>query len=315
MHLVEFAEIDDIDNLAVKYARGALRTLWIVLLKRPRLVVAQAPSLVLSFLMTNIAKPLLGIRVVVDAHNGAIRPDDTQPRFLRVLADRVMRKADITIVTNEALAHVVRAHGGRPFVLPDPIPVIPGSANVRVGKGFNVLFVCRFACDEPFGSVFEAARLLPDDIRIYTTGNYRKAGIEARDVAANVILLGFVSDEEYIGYLRAVDVVIDLTNWDDCLVCGAYEAVAAGKPMILSDTQALRAYFSKGAVYTEHTPEAIANAVLAARSSHARLLEEIAQLGRERTPEWERRKNLLLGEMSDLLVGDKCVEDRTVQAN
>ena len=59
--------------------------------------------------------------------------------------------------------------------------------------------------------------------------------------------------DEYVSMLYSVDATIDLTNRENCLVCGAYESVAAGKPMILSKTQALMEYFNKGAVYVEHT--------------------------------------------------------------
>ena len=55
--------------------------------------------------------------------------------------------------------------------------------------------------------------------------------------------------------MNSVDATIDLTTRENCLVCGAYESLAAGKPMILSKTRALMNYFSQAAVYVEHTAE------------------------------------------------------------
>ena len=56
--------------------------------------------------------------------------------------------------------------------------------------------------------------------------------------------------------------VIDLTNLEDCLVCGAYEALVFGKPLLVSKTKVLMDYFGDAVVLTENTPEAICQGVL-----------------------------------------------------
>ena len=48
---------------------------------------------------------------------------------------------------------------------------------------------------------------------------------------------------------------------EDCLVCGAYEALAAGKPLVLSRTRALRDYFGTAALLTDNTIDGIAASV------------------------------------------------------
>ena len=50
-----------------------------------------------------------------------------------------------------------------------------------------------------------------------------------------------------------MDATIDLTTRENCLVCGAYQSIAAGKPMVLSKTRALQTFFPAGAVYTDNS--------------------------------------------------------------
>jgi len=93
--------------------------------------------------------------------------------------------------------------------------------------------------------------------------------------------------------LNSVDATIILTSRENCLVCGAYETVAVEKPMILSDTKALRDYFSMGAVYTENTIEGIKNAILEMIRKKEELSKEVKTLKKIRHSEWlEKKKNL-----------------------
>jgi glycosyltransferase involved in cell wall biosynthesis len=98
-----------------------------------------------------------------------------------------------------------------------------------------------------------------------------------RAAAPNVEFTGFLPDDEYWALLESVDLVVDLTYRDDCLVCGAYEAVARGKPLVLSDTAALRGYFSAGAVYTANTAEDIERALQQALTRLDDLISEVRQ--------------------------------------
>ena len=98
---------------------------------------------------------------------------------------------------------------------------------------------------------------------------------------------GRVPWERYDQLLRSVNGVIDLSTRERCLVCGAYEAVAAGKPMILSRTATLMGYFARGAVFTDNrvsdSPHSIRQAILELRTREAELRAEVAILRRELT--------------------------------
>jgi hypothetical protein len=72
---------------------------------------------------------------------------------------------------------------------------------------------------------------------------------------------GYVSAACYRLLLSQAAVVVGLTNDQDCLMCAAYEAVAANRALIVSDTPALRDCFGDLACYTSNEPEAIMMAV------------------------------------------------------
>ena len=83
----------------------------------------------------------------------------------------------------------------------------------------------------------------------------------------------------------------DLTRTDDCLVCGAYEAVAAGTPLIVSDTAALRSYCCKGTIYTKNTPSEIRQAIVIALAQVERLREEMIVLRNELNERWQAQRD------------------------
>jgi hypothetical protein len=76
-------------------------------------------------------------------------------------------------------------------------------------------------------------------------------------------------------------------------VCGAYEAVALGKPLVTSDTVALRNYFRMGTVYTKHDPQSLAAAVTYALAHRERLAAEMEMLRLELARDWKRRRDAL----------------------
>jgi glycosyltransferase involved in cell wall biosynthesis len=213
---------------------------------------------------------------------------------LNALSRLVQRGADLTVVTNTPLADHVAANGGRAFVLPDPIPCLDGFERERLDGQANLLFICTYAMDEPYAEVFEAARSLSPGIRIHVSGNYAKRGIDPAALAPNLVLTGYLSEEAYVRLLRSVDATIDLTTRENCLVCGAYESIAAGKPMVLSKTRAIQAFFPSGAVYTDNSAADIRRCIEQVLADRERLAAEIAYLRQQREAEWEQRRRELL---------------------
>ena len=90
--------------------------------------------------------------------------------------------------------------------------------------------------------------------------------------------------------LFSVDVIVDLTTRQDCLVCGAYEAVAAGTPLIVSNSEALRRQFSRGTLFTDNTSEDLAGKINTAILSKEVLAQQMRDLKVKLISEWDRSK-------------------------
>ena len=261
----------------LRYPVLTFRTLSLYLKKKPKVIFIQNPSMVLS-LLTVLYCRFAGIAVITDAHNAGVFPFDGKKSWANYLSKFIMKKSDYYIVTNQGLADYVQDCGGKPFVLPDPIPDFKEAeiAFKKLQGERNVFFICSFATDEPYQEVIRSAKYLPENICIYISGNMEKMDAASRnELPKNVFLTGYLPENEYLGMLKNSDVAIDLTTRENCLVCGAYESIAIGTPLILSDTKAIREYFYKGVVYTDNTSQDIAEKIMYAISNIDKLKKEI----------------------------------------
>jgi glycosyltransferase involved in cell wall biosynthesis len=238
-------------------------------------------------------RPLLGYRWIVDAHNEAVRPFVHSGLTIRVLSQWLLRAAEATIVTNVALASDVKRAGGSALVLPDGLPRLPLVQPRRFEGSFNVLAISTFASDEPIQEILEAARLLPEGCIIHFTGNAARANVGSISLPRNVRLLGYLPEEEYWAAVLGCDVVLDLTLMPDCLVCGAYEALAAGKPMVLSDNAPSRQLFGSVAVFTVPTRFAIAEALKRSTVDLDRIAKSLPSSREQYESSWRRSVDVL----------------------
>lgn len=240
----------------LRYAELTLKTIKLLYNEKPDVVFAQNPSIVLAFLVVTF-KRIFGYVSVVDEHNAGLFPLEGRSIFLKNIARWIVSNSDIVVVTNEPLANMCLGWGGCPVVVPDPLPSFDTKKHyTRIGNKLTLLFICSWAEDEPFYELLEAASMLDSEkYEIRITGRPPN-GIEDK-CPESVTLLGFVSDEGFISELFGSDAVVVLTNRENCLNCGAYEAVSAGKPGILSNTLSLRNYFHKGFLFTDNSPKDI----------------------------------------------------------
>jgi len=239
-----------------------------------------------------LLRPVLGYKLVVDRHTNfkfhTMHLQSTKYRLFQTLSKYTVRAADLTIVTNEFLKQAVERWGGRGFVLPDKLPSLPLAERSDLAGAKNIVFVCTYSDDEPVGEVIEAARLIDTSVIVHITGDDRKwKGRVSDNVPPNVIFTGFLSETDYQSLLFSCDAVMVLTLQDHTLLCGAYEAVSLGKPLILSNQSALRDYFYKGVAFTENDAKSIVGAIQTAIGSRSALEDEIRELAVELRDSWQ----------------------------
>jgi glycosyltransferase involved in cell wall biosynthesis len=196
------------------------------------------------------------------------------------------------IVTNQFLQNHIIESGGRSEILEDKIPDLFPNAKVSLSGTVNIVFVSTFSYDEPIEEVIEAARLLPNDYHIHITGNYKKYSNlkQIQEMKpSNINLTGFLSEEDYLNLLSSADIIMVITDQEHTLTCGAYEAVALCKPMVLGNTETIKNYFSKGAIYTPITPKDISNSILICANNKATLTNDAAALRDILHTNWKHR--------------------------
>lgn len=116
----------------------------------------------------------------------------------------------------------------------------------------KVFMVNRFANDDAFLEVIETAKIFPEAM-FFITGNNKK--LKSTDIPQNVSLTGFLDYPLFIKLMDNCDVVLSLTKRRDTVLWSAHEAVSLRKPVILSDTEVLRHYFSSFGIFSKNEPE------------------------------------------------------------
>ena len=270
----------------------SLRTVALLLRLRPGRVIVQNPSMVLASIVCFL-KPLFHFKVIVDRHSNfkfeTSTSKDLKYRVFHYLSRYTVRRADLTIVTNSYLKRLVQMWDGRGFVLQDKIPGLyrsrPGLR--RLSGEQNIVCICSFSGDEPIDEILQAAGRLDGSLAIYMTGNSREyLRRSQQQLPPNVVFTGFLPESDFISLVVSADAVMALTTKEHILLCGAYEALAAGKPLILSNTSALREYFGDGPVYTENKAAGIAEAIQSVIENRAAIAANISDLRKELFAAW-----------------------------
>ena len=279
-----------------RYLYCSYKTIATVLREKPDVVFAQNPSVVLNYLLL-LTRVLFPFMLVTDAHFGGIIAYNGNYFFQKAL-DLCNRLADLVIVTNKGHSAHVKSIAGNAFICEDPLPDLEKYDYDREPSDKTVFFICSFDIDEPYNSVFEAAKILSkDNYKFYVSGNYTKVGIDSADYP-DVNFLGFVPEYQFYEQLFLSDIVLDLTEHENCLVCGAYEAMAAEKPLVTSDKICLREYFDQGTIFTKHDSESIVEAVRLAYQGRSRLKEEIRAWKVKAVMRQNERKTRLLSTLN-----------------
>ncbi len=280
----------------IKYISLSVKTIKTLLEKRPSVLIVQNPSIVLSFLVCFL-KPIFGYYLIVDTHNAGISPEDKILGMLKFLNKYIVKNSNLTIVTNSNLASIVNSYSGCSFVLPDKIPELNVDVINKeiIGKDVVVVLISTFGVDEPYSEFLKCSEILSNTIKLFVTGKLTKVENDVYEKYKNTVrFTDFLPERDYFNLLAKADIVVDLTTREDCLVCGAYEAVSLGKPLVLSDTTALRSYFYKGVVFTNNSADDISASIMKCVNNIECLRSDMSALKSELSQSWAKMGNSLI---------------------
>lgn len=259
-------------NRLIRYFVLSRTTIDIIRVNKPNVVVCQNPSIVLT-LLCSVLKIFFGYKLIVDCHNSGLYPKEGSYRYLNSIFNTINSFADVVLVSNDRLKREFSGVFRNIIVVPDPLPsrddfydssdVIASNKMLWCNdKRFKFLYVCSWAADEPYEEVISAfSETNNNQLSCYITGNFEKAGVVIPRTE-NIVLTGFISDSDYHDLIESCDAMIVLTKRNDCLTCGAYEALSFCKPGVLSDTEVLRKTFGDAFLYSKAEKEDILDKVL-----------------------------------------------------
>lgn len=288
----------------MRYPISVFETLSILKKTKPDILFVQNPSMILAALAC-ICKYILKYILLVDRHTTFLLDKDYKNipwvLFFQFLSRLTIRHADITIVTNSLLADMVKRLKGNPFILPDIIPTFVETERVELKGRRNILMVSSFGIDEPVQEVLIAMKdFSQDEVCLYVTGNYNKLDERVRSTApSNVVFTGFLDEQDYINMLFSCDAIMVLTTASACMLCGCYEAVSARKPLITSDKDVLREYFTD-AVFVDNTAPGISASIKKILDNIDNYRERIESLKGKLITQWEEQYKQLEKRLSDV---------------
>lgn len=281
----------------VRFLKQVAETIRLLTQVKPELVFIQVGPVV-ALLPIFFYALLLKKKFIIDSHSGpfTVKKEMIWLPLLKLLA----RRAECLIVHNEKLAEKLSDWPVRVFVLEDKVPPLINnqpSAASRAShwadtQDFKVTVISSHRPDEPLEEIMQAAQLLPH-VRFFITGKI-KARQRLLKAPANVTYTDFLPNDEYVSLLLGSDTVMVLTTREYTAQHGAYEAIAAGKPLIISNLDTLKQLYYKGAVYVENAARDIVRGILYAMVHKPCLEQEIRELREELGIQWRRKREWLV---------------------
>lgn len=283
--------------------KQSIKTIQLLIQLKPELVFIQVGPVVAAlpiFLYALLYKK----RFIIDSHSGpfTIRREMVWLPLLRLLG----RKAECLMVHNEKLAEKLSDWPSQVFVLEDKVPPLNNKSSIpfRVSQwlnipAFKVMVINTFSPDEPLEEIIQAAQLLPH-VRFFITGKI-KGRQRLLKAPVNVTYTDFLPNDEYVSLLFGSDTVMVLTTREYTAQHGAYEAIAAGRPLITSDLDTLKQLYYKGTVYVKNTAESIVDGIRYTMVHKQRLEKEVQELREELGIRWQKQREQLVRLITEVL--------------
>ncbi len=288
-----------------RYPLCLIKTFLTLIIHQPRLLFVQNPSIVLAA-FSCIYSSITGTKLVIDRHSNFRLNKPQSGSFPIWLFMRFhyysLKHADLTIVTNDYLADLVRRAGGKAAILPDKLPELSTPSTDYHKENTRLLLISSFGSDEPIREVIEAFSMLDrKNCELFVTGNFKKRISEIPShLPPRLHLTGFIPDSQYIKLLTSSDIILVLTKADYCMLCGCYEAVAVEKPLITSDKLVLREYFSQ-AVFVENNSESICRGITKVLKNPTYYKKKITAMKMDIKKRWENHFSTLKSVLDNLV--------------
>ncbi len=276
----------------LKYPPMWLKTWWVLLRQRPSAVlVINTP--VFAPLCVYFYCLVARIPFAMNVHGHTL--SGRRWGWSRPLQHFLARKAAVNLVDTSEYKEIFETWGANILYLEEPMIEIP-QCNVPYDFDpgeFHITVVSTFAGDEPLELVIESACRLPG-FRFYITGDTglaKKGFLES--APSNVVFTGYLNGNDYWNQLYSSQAILTLTTNPYSLVAGGIEGMYIGKPLILSRQPALLEYFTKGAVFIDHSVESLVAGAQLAREQEDILARESTELAADKRASSESKFNRL----------------------
>jgi len=281
--------------LPVRYTMNFIETFIRLFTANPTYIIVMSQP-IFAVIAVYFYAILTRTRFIVDVHS-----DDFESRKWKWTAPIlrfISRRACFVFVTNIVHSERVKSWKCRPMIVGNPPPLIPQirqkHSRELICASTSIVVVNTFSKGEALEEIIASARLCPDVI-FYVTGDKRKA---ARNILynlpRNVVLTGWLANDEFWLLLKECSVVLTLIGQDNTILQGGWEAMYLSQPLITTNTGALRTYFYMGTVFVENIAESISEGVRRALKNEIALRAEMEQLRLVRLQEWEEQKRIIM---------------------
>lgn len=267
-------------NSFYRFSICVIWTIYQLIKTRPKFIILQYSFLFLIILSIYKRLSSQKILLVCDCHTKALKRSITG--ILSGLFQRLKQwsflKCDLCIIHNTELSSEIKLLNKNYIVLHDPLPTFflqPIIDNNDLSQGLKekIVFICSYDKDEPIKEILVAAKELSEKYQVYLTGKTPKKLASFKN--NNLHFTGYLEDIKYQKLLTQASVIISLTTESACLQCAAFEAMVVNKPLVTSDTNALRSLLGSAAIYVKNQSPIIINGVEQALIKKERLKNEL----------------------------------------
>lgn len=259
-----------------RYLAASRRTLAKIRHARPKVIVVQNPPIV-AVLICAIGAFMYGSSLIIDSHTGAF----VDPKWRRFSwLHRILAKCSAGLIVHNTTQKQLAKDWATDTFQVGYVPLASHLKRLTPAKSETnwILIPASGAADEPLETVRLATLRMPK-LRFVITGSKKR--IEScfnGPVPHNVEMTGYLSSSEYLDLIRSAPKVLALTTRPATLLSGAFEALALKIPLIVSDTDELRNYFGKSAVYVGDSADEIINGIKQAEISQTELANALSNV-------------------------------------